>query len=93
MKAEGFVGRCNALERRVGGADGNLRASANGEIRYAIRGVHAKVSVLWKFEAPAGAGDTHYSVMRGTSAPFGSDMAVPFVGGRRGFVAEDAPEP
>ena len=26
------------------------------------------MSVLWNFEAPAGAGDTHYSVMRGTRA-------------------------
>jgi hypothetical protein len=30
--------------------------------------VHAKVSVLWKFEAPAGAGDTHDSLLRGTKA-------------------------
>ena len=48
--------------------DGTLHVYANGEIRYALRGVHAKVSVLWNFEAPAGAGDTHYSVMRGTRA-------------------------
>ena len=41
---------------------------ANGEINYAIKGVHAKVSVLWNFEAPAGAGDTHFSVMRGSKA-------------------------
>ena len=48
--------------------DGTLHVYANGEIRYALRGIHAKVSVLWNFEAPAGAGDTHYSVMRGTRA-------------------------
>ncbi len=48
--------------------DGNLHTYANGEINYTIRGVHAKVSVLWNFEAPAGSGDTHYSVMRGTNA-------------------------
>ena len=46
--------------------DGSLHVYANGEIGYAIRGVHAKVSVLWNFEAPEGAGDTHFSVMRGT---------------------------
>lgn len=46
--------------------DGSLDVYANGEIDYRIRGVHAKVRVLWNFEAPAGAGDTHYSVMRGT---------------------------
>ena len=48
--------------------DGTLHVYANGEIRYALRGVHAKVSVLWNFAAPAGAGDTHYSIMRGTRA-------------------------
>jgi hypothetical protein len=48
--------------------DGNLHTYANGEIDYRIKGVHAKVSVLWKFEAPAGAGDTHFSVMRGSNA-------------------------
>ena len=49
-------------------ADGNLHAYANGEIDYRIKGVHAKVSVLWNFEAPEGAGDTHFSVMRGSKA-------------------------
>ncbi|MEO8507071.1 MAG: putative oxidoreductase C-terminal domain-containing protein [Betaproteobacteria bacterium] len=49
-------------------ADGNLHVYANGEIDYVLRGIHAKVSVLWNFEAPAGAGDTHYSVLRGTRA-------------------------
>ena len=33
---------------------------------YTLRGVHAKVSALWKFEAPPGAGDTHYALLRGT---------------------------
>jgi predicted dehydrogenase len=48
--------------------DGNLHTYANGEINYTIRGVHAKVSVLWNFEAPAGSGDTHYSIMRGANS-------------------------
>jgi predicted dehydrogenase len=50
--------------------DGNgvLQTPANGEFTYTLRGVHAKVSVLWKFEAPAGAGDTHDSLLRGTKA-------------------------
>ena len=55
------------LQKDVG-TDGNLRTYANGEIDYTLRGVHAKVSVLWNFEAPAGAGDTHFSVMRGANA-------------------------
>jgi predicted dehydrogenase len=49
-------------------ANGNLHTYANGEINYEIKGVHAKVSVLWNFEAPEGAGDTHFSVMRGSKA-------------------------
>ena len=46
----------------------NLRVYANGEIDYRIKDVHAKVRVLWNFEAPPGAGDTHYSVMRGSKS-------------------------
>lgn len=54
------------LQRDV--RDGVLHAGSNGEFTYTLRGVHAKVSVTWNFEAPAGAGDTHFSVMRGTLA-------------------------
>lgn len=49
-------------------ADGNLHVFANGSVDYALRGVHAHVSVLWHFEAAPGAADSHYSVMRGTRA-------------------------
>ncbi len=49
-------------------ADGNLHVYANGEINYRLKGVHAKVSVLWNFEAPAGAGDSHFSILRGSRA-------------------------
>jgi predicted dehydrogenase len=48
--------------------DGSLHTYANGEIDYRIKGVHAKVSVLWNFEAPEGAGDTHFSIMRGSTS-------------------------
>lgn len=48
--------------------DGVLQTYANGEINYRLRGIHAKVSVKWNFAAPPGAGDTHYSIMRGTKA-------------------------
>ena len=48
--------------------DGALRVYSNGEMTYTLKGVHAKVSVIWNFEAPPGAGDTHYSMMRGTKA-------------------------
>ncbi|MEO8619910.1 MAG: putative oxidoreductase C-terminal domain-containing protein [bacterium] len=48
--------------------DGALQVYSNGEMNYRLRGVHARVSVTWNFEAPAGTGDTHFSIMRGTKA-------------------------
>jgi predicted dehydrogenase len=50
------------------GSDGKLNVIANGEVNYAIRGVHARVSALWNYEAPVGAKDTHHSVLRGSKA-------------------------
>ena len=47
-------------------AQGVLQCKANGEFTYAIKGIYAKASVLWNFQPPAGTGDTHYSLMRGT---------------------------
>ena len=46
--------------------DGKLEVFANGEMIYQIKGIYAKVSVEWKYQAPPGGGDTHYSVMHGT---------------------------
>ncbi|MEZ0483786.1 putative oxidoreductase C-terminal domain-containing protein [Fibrella aquatica] len=48
--------------------DSVLKVYSNGEINYQLKGIHAKVSVIWAYAAPAGAGDTHYSIMRGTQA-------------------------
>ncbi|MEJ7823731.1 MAG: putative oxidoreductase C-terminal domain-containing protein [Chitinophagaceae bacterium] len=48
--------------------DSILKVFSNGEINYQLRGVHAKVSVIWAYQAPEGTGDTHYSIMRGTKA-------------------------
>lgn len=48
--------------------DSVLKVYSNGEINYQLKGIHAKVSVIWAYAAPAGAGDTHYSIMRGTRA-------------------------
>lgn len=45
-----------------------LNVYANGSFDYTIKGVHARVSVTWNFEAPAGGGDTHFSMMKGTKA-------------------------
>ncbi len=46
----------------------NINVICNGEINYTLKGVHAKVSVIWNYKAPDGTGDTHYSIMRGTKA-------------------------
>lgn len=48
--------------------DSVLNVYANGEINYTLKNVHAKVVVMWNFQAPEGTGDTHYSLMRGTKA-------------------------
>lgn len=48
--------------------EGKLEVYANGEINYKLKGIHAKVSVIWNYQAPEGAADTHYSIMRGTKA-------------------------
>lgn len=48
------------------GADGVLNVFQNGEMAYTIRGIHVKLTALWNFEAPPGAKDTHYSVLRGS---------------------------
>jgi len=46
--------------------DGVLKVYSNGEINYKLKGIHAKASVIWNYQAPEGTADTHYSIMRGT---------------------------
>ncbi|SDM67642.1 Oxidoreductase family, NAD-binding Rossmann fold [Daejeonella rubra] len=48
--------------------NGILNSYSNGEINYRLKGIHAKISVTWDFQAPEGTGDTHFSVMWGTNA-------------------------
>lgn len=50
------------------GRDSLLAVYSNGEINYQIKGINAKVSVIWNYKAPEGAGDTHFSMMKGTKA-------------------------
>jgi predicted dehydrogenase len=45
-----------------------LYVYSNGEINYRLKGKHAKIVVVWNYAAPEGAGDTHYSIMRGSNA-------------------------
>jgi predicted dehydrogenase len=48
--------------------DGRLEYYCNTLFTYALRGVHTTLNVIWDWEAPAGAGDTHFAVYRGTRA-------------------------
>jgi predicted dehydrogenase len=50
------------------GPDGRLNVYENGDVNYTICGVAAKVTALWRFQAPPGGGDTHYSKITGTLA-------------------------
>jgi predicted dehydrogenase len=45
-----------------------LNVRANGEASYTLKGVHVKVAALWRYAAPEGGGDTHYSLFRGTKS-------------------------
>lgn len=49
-------------------SNNDIQVLCNGEINYTLKGVHAKVSVIWNYKAPEATGDTHYSIMRGTKA-------------------------
>ena len=58
------------FDRALAGAvkDGKLEYFANTLVSYAVRGVHAKLNVIWDWEAPAGGGDSHFAFYRGTNA-------------------------
>lgn len=45
-----------------------LKVYANGDILYKLKGLYAKVSVIWNYTFPEGGGDTHFSVMKGSKA-------------------------
>jgi predicted dehydrogenase len=45
-----------------------LKIFCNGDMIYNIKGVTAKVSVIWNYTFPEGGGDTHFSVMKGSKA-------------------------
>jgi predicted dehydrogenase len=47
--------------------DSLLKVWSNGEINYTIKGIHAKVTVVWNYQTANGS-DTHYSLIRGTKA-------------------------
>ncbi len=57
-----------AYLQKYSDAKNSIKVMCNGEINYTIKGVHAKVSVIWNYKAPEGGGDTHFSIMHGTKA-------------------------
>jgi predicted dehydrogenase len=48
--------------------DDTLEYYCNTLVSYELRGIHAKLSVIWDWEAPSGSGDTHFAFYRGTRA-------------------------
>ncbi|HWX18847.1 MAG TPA: putative oxidoreductase C-terminal domain-containing protein [Candidatus Binatia bacterium] len=66
-RATGLEQYPDYLKKDVG-VDGNLDVFQNGNVAYTLRGVYAKVTARWRFEAPPGAKDTHHSLLRGTRA-------------------------
>jgi predicted dehydrogenase len=61
--SEGFPA---GLRARV--KNGALEYFSNTFVTYAVKGVHVSLNVPWDWEAPAGAGDTHYAVYKGSKA-------------------------
>jgi predicted dehydrogenase len=47
---------------------GTLAYYCNTLVSYALRGIHTKLNVIWDWQPPAGAGDTHFAYYRGTRA-------------------------
>jgi predicted dehydrogenase len=43
-----------------------LNYFCNTVVSYTVRGVHTKLNVVWRYEAPAGGGDTAIAIFRGT---------------------------
>jgi len=55
--------------RQVTGTAGDaLDYYCNNRVSYVLRGIHIKLDVLWRWEAPQGAGDTHHAVYRGSKS-------------------------
>lgn len=48
--------------------DSILLTHGNGSIDYTIKGIHSRITAKWTYDAPEGAGDTYYSLLKGTKA-------------------------
>jgi predicted dehydrogenase len=52
----------------TGGPGEGLDYYCNTQVSYALRGIHIKLDVVWRWEAPAGTGDTHLAVYQGSKS-------------------------
>ncbi|ULQ52115.1 putative oxidoreductase C-terminal domain-containing protein [Flavihumibacter fluvii] len=68
--------------------DSVLQVYANGEMNYTIRGVHVRIAAMWNYAAPAGTGDTHYAMLKGSKAKL-----IIRQGAEQGYVPELYIEP
>ena len=48
--------------------NGTLEYFCNTLVSYTLRGIHTRLNVIWDWEPPPGAGDTHYAYYKGTRA-------------------------
>jgi predicted dehydrogenase len=48
--------------------DDRLEYFCNTYVAYTLRGAHVALNVIWDWEAPAGAGDSHFAYYRGSRA-------------------------
>ena len=48
--------------------DSILLTHGNGSIDYTIKGIYSRITAKWTYDAPKGAGDTYYSLLKGTKA-------------------------
>jgi hypothetical protein len=65
-RVTGTAGFPESLKKSL--QDGKLEYFCNTLVSYTLRGVHTKLNVIWDWEAPAGAGDTHYAYYTGSKA-------------------------
>lgn len=57
-----------SLKRAGAAGEDSLEYFCNALVSYTVLGVHIKLAPLWSWEAPAGTGDRHYAVYRGSRA-------------------------
>ena len=49
-------------------SQGKYHCYCNGKFVFTVDGINCEMEVIWNYEAPAGTGDTHYSIIKGTKA-------------------------